>query len=110
MSLDQAVAFALTGVDVGEGGGDWRDRLAALGWTTARIAQHVRQCREENVPWPHAVPAEARGGIGAAQVLAAVASVASEFSSPEVGMRSVGQVLTADERRLLAEVPPHHGT
>ena len=59
-----------------------------------------------------AVPADLRAGLGAAQFAAALSGLraALDLEPPPRTVPSPGRPLTADERRLLADVPPHHGT
>lgn len=86
------------------------EELAALGWTPERIGAHAREAVGAELPWPHPVPEELRRGCGPAQLQAAV-TMARELLglvTLEVRPPSRRHRLTADERRLLAEVPPHH--
>ncbi|QLQ14916.1 MAG: hypothetical protein HZY73_03340 [Micropruina sp.] len=118
MNLTEAVAFALTGdrldlPDEAEPGGTAQliAELARAGWEAGRIRAHADLCRQDGTPWPHPVAASQRPGIGAAQLSAALAAALDDL-----GLRGPARPpapprpLTADERRLLAEVPPHHGT
>ena len=62
--------------------------------------------------WPHAVPEELMSGIGPAQFAAALAALAAELD-PQRGrtarLAMPGGAVTPEDRRLLDEVPPHHG-
>ena len=62
-------------------------------------------------PWPYAVPAELRRGLGAAQFAAAWTALLTELGPLTTNARPVvtDRALTSDERRLLADRPPHHG-
>ncbi|MCB0911457.1 MAG: hypothetical protein KDB60_07570 [Propionibacteriaceae bacterium] len=84
--------------------------LAAHGWPGDRIAGHARAEAAAERPWPHPVPAELRAGCGAAQFAAALTRVreALGLSTLETLPPSPPRRLTADEVRLLREVPPHH--
>lgn len=61
--------------------------------------------------WPFEVPTELRAGLGAAQYAAAWTAVLAELGSLSSCTQPVvpDRALTADERRLLADRPPHHG-
>lgn len=85
--------------------------LAGLGWTPDRLAEHRHACRDDNRPWPHPVPVTLLGAGTAARLHALVAEVRGlTGTSGLVATQRPGQrVLTADDRRLLADVPPHHG-
>lgn len=88
--------------------------LAALdtrGWTPTRIAAHARSQADLGQPWPHRVHPDLRQGIGAAQFQALLNQVREALNLTTLEQRppSPRTELTADERRLLAEVPPHHG-
>ncbi len=63
-------------------------------------------------PSAASVPADLRARLGAAQFAAALAGLRTALDldrTPRTAPRP-GRPLTADERRLLADVPPHHGT
>lgn len=112
--LRRSVAWALTGHDLAlPTAQQWSasqliDDLAMLGWTRDEIATN----RDTFVrAWPHRVPEPLMEGLGAAQFLAALSEVRSRLgldglAPPTVPFRSA---LTADERRLLHDKPPHHG-
>ena len=112
-----ATAFALVGevVELPEPGGPDVDGLvlglAAAGWPAARIAELARGELSVEGVWPFPVPAELRQGLGAAQFAAAVAAARRELGVADLVVRVRGgrTRLTADELRLLADVPPHHG-
>jgi hypothetical protein len=84
--------------------------LVAGGWTRERIADHARAEAAAERAWPHPVPAGLREGCGAAQFAAALTSVRQELDLVTLETRppSARRRLTADELRLLREVPPHH--
>ena len=58
------------------------------------------------------VPADLRTRLGAAQFAAALAGLrtALDLNRNPRTAPGPGRPLTADERRLQADVPPHHGT
>ncbi len=59
----------------------------------------------------HPVPAELMRGIGAAQFVAALAELRRLITPPTDRAPVVAdRTFTAEERRLLGEVPPHHGS
>jgi hypothetical protein len=61
-------------------------------------------------PWPHRVPPELMRGLGAAQFTAALTGVRQELGLDVVTTRRPAERrLDPDERRLLTDVPPHHG-
>lgn len=66
--------------------------------------------RGSGKPWPFTVPDDLRAGLGAAQWLAALAAVRDRLGLDRRPSRvPTDQLPDADERRLLREVPPHHG-
>lgn len=84
--------------------------LDAAGWNAGRVHAHALATVEAERPWPHRIPAELRAGCGAAQLHAALgrtrallAVVTLETRSPTTRTR-----LTADEQRLLRDLPPHY--
>lgn len=110
IALRRAVAGAVTGTQVALPEAPRWDAatlvsdLAAAGWSRDRIADAASGA----TVWPFSVDLEV--GIGAAQFAAALAQVRSELqlaglATPVVSTR---RDLTADERRLLADVPPHY--
>jgi hypothetical protein len=110
-----ALAYALVGAELPleEGRADPDAAVAALtdlGWTAERIGTHAREVVAAEQPWPHPVPQALRSGCGPAQFHAAVARAREllGLTTLEVRTPSRRTSLNADERRLLAEVPPHH--
>lgn len=61
--------------------------------------------------WPYEVPADLRTGLGAAQYAAAWRALVGALGPLTTNARPVvtDRALTADERRLMADRPPHHG-
>jgi hypothetical protein len=50
-------------------------------------------------------------GLGAAQFWAAAAELRRRLAAPQAAVTVAEErPLTADERRLMQDVPPHHGT
>lgn len=111
-----ALAYALVGVHLelpGRGTPDASallNQLADLGWDADRIRGHARDLTAAEQLWPHQVPDDLRTGLGAAQLHAAFAEARERLGlGATVGVpRSARVALNADERRLLADVPPHH--
>ncbi|MGI3780550.1 MAG: hypothetical protein ACRYG2_07200, partial [Janthinobacterium lividum] len=95
----QALVFALTGERRPELG---RQDVPDLTAVTAAISGSPRAA--------YAVPADLTDGIGAARLAAVLTELRTRLSA--TGSRPVLAERTpdADERRLLADVPPHHGS
>lgn len=85
--------------------------LAEAGWSAQRISEHARDVLGAERPWPHPIPVELRQGCGPAQLQAALRSVRALLDLDTVEKRPPAprRPLNADERRLLADVPPHWG-
>ncbi len=100
-----ALAYAVTGCrwDLGRQVAPDVDAVVAL--------IRLRASPEQRMGPPHQVPADLMDGIGAAQFHAASAQVRDALA-PASGPPPVvaDRALSADERRLLADVPPHHGS
>ncbi len=121
-SAADALGFALTGAwldlspdpaagfpDPVSGADGLLALLAAAGWTRDRIADHASAEQTAERAWPHHIPHDRRGGLGAAQIHAALASARTALGlDGTLATRPSGRTrLNADERRLLADVPPH---
>lgn len=86
------------------------EALVAAGWNSQRIAAVRETSMEAGRSWPLAVPAEARGEIGAAQLLTASWAVAEELGvGAEVRLRDSSAPLSPRDRALMKDRPPHHG-
>lgn len=110
--LAEAVGHALTGRAglLATADPDPLTALAAAGWSRDRIVAHAEQVRAAGGVWPHPVPDELRARVGSARLIALLQRTQVElglFGRPAAP--AVPRPLTADERRLLNEVPPHHG-
>lgn len=102
-----ALAYALTGRRMDELGRQTQPDVPAL---LAALGGHATP--QELLRSTYVVPAELMEGLGAAQFAAALFAVRTAIATqpgatpaPVVSSR----LLTVDERRLLSEVPPHHG-
>lgn len=86
-------------------------RLGAAGWDRQRLAEHAAGERSAGRTWPKPIPVTRRGGIGAAQLAAAIRAVRERLGPvEEVRLRDSTQPLGVADRALLAERPPHHGS
>ena len=106
------VAYALTGEDLPVSAGDIASLLsemAGLGWPSERVRQLAHGLWEQDQPWPYALPA---GGLrpGAAQWHALLGQARAALGLDVCQLPPSRRTdLTERERRLLEEVPPHHG-
>ncbi len=108
--LAAAVAWSLTGTRVDAMAGDVHAALADSGWDRAAILSHAQAVSAAGGIWPHPVPDDLRLRLGSAQLLAAVQRAQLDlglFGQP--ASPAPPRALNPDERRLLQEVPPHHG-
>jgi hypothetical protein len=115
----EALAYALTGGRWDDLGTQQRPDLDAVaglidarhpgGVPALRAAVAARRAAGE--PWPHPLPDDLRRGLGAAQWLAALTGLRNLLDLDPAPDRPVlsDRAPDAEERRLLAEVPPHHG-
>jgi len=113
-----AIAWALAGVELPEPAGvalnagaivAW---LAEQGWTTDRLAEHRAGCQESGEPWPHPVPAGWLPPGSAARFHALLTAVRDAAGVRGLVARQVPaeRHIGPAERRLLGDVPPHHGS
>lgn len=104
----EAIAFVLTGVRFPElAPRDQPDLEALTAFLGARVGADVDPAE---LLRPHPLPPELAAGLGAAQLGAAVVELRRRLgvgSAPTAV--AAPRALTADERRLLQDVPPHHG-
>lgn len=99
----QALAYAVTGRRLDGLGRQARPDPVAL----AQILRD-RGLATGSSSWP--VPPELMRGLGPAQFLAALAQLRSTLAPARAAAPVLAdRPLTADERRLLTDVPPHHG-
>ncbi|CAA9305570.1 MAG: hypothetical protein AVDCRST_MAG48-1677 [uncultured Friedmanniella sp.] len=103
----QALAYAVTGVrfeDLGRQDRPDIDTLAAL--LRPRLGRDVDPAELARA---HPLPGDLAQGLGPAQLGAAVAELRRRLSGPAPAVVAEPRPLSADERRLLQDVPPHHG-
>lgn len=112
-----ALAYALLGPptrDLPEPGGPRIEELvaglAAEYGGIVELRQDVARAQRAGT-WPYRVPDELRLGLGPAQFAAAWDAVVRTLGPTPQDTRPVirDRALTPDERRLLADRPPHHG-
>lgn len=107
--LAQALVVAMTGRPGGSSGGDVHAALAEAGWDRAAIAAHARAVIAQGGVWPHPVPDELRYRVGSARLHAAVQQLQLSLGLlGEHAAPAAPRALTAEERRLVQDVPPHH--
>jgi hypothetical protein len=93
----QALVFALTG-----------ERRADLGRQTAPDLDVVVRVLGDRPRGAYAVPPDLTLGIGAAQLAAVLIELRSRLTASDARPVLVDRAPDAAERRLLADVPPHH--
>lgn len=116
LAWHRALGFALTGGDLDLGVQDAPDavllvaQLAAQGWDVTRIGELARGRVASEQPWPFPIPDAVRVGLGAAQLHAALLAARTALGLDTLDLRPPAKPrsLTADERRLLIDVPPHY--
>jgi hypothetical protein len=103
----QALAYAVTGVRFEDLGRQPRPDLDAL--TALLRAKLGTEVDPAEIARAHPLPADLAQDLGAAQLGAAVAELRRRLAGPPLATVAGERPLTADERRLLQDVPPHHG-
>ncbi len=111
-----AIAWALTGEPMDLGVQEAPDvdalvaQLVVRGWDAERMSAHARETSAAG-NWPHPVPDAVRSGLGAAQLYAAVGSARERYGLTVLTLLPPSRrtSLDVDERRLLADRPPHYG-
>jgi len=85
--------------------------LARQGWDVVRLEERARAVRQAGQRWPAAVGADRRGGMGAAQFQALLRQVLLVLGLDHAApvLRDATTPMDAVDRRLVAELPPHHG-
>ena len=106
------IAYALTGEDLivsTDGIDGLLAQLAEYGWTVERVRDLAYARWEQDLPWPYALPPGRLVG-GAAQWYAMLGQARTALGLDVCQMPpSRRTALTERERRLLEDVPPHHG-
>jgi hypothetical protein len=114
----RALAYAITGIRMDDLGRQSRPDLPALAAEITRrmggieeLRAEVRKWLDAGGPWPYPVPDDLREGLGAAQWLAALTGLRQRLELDPQPSRPVITDRAPDtaERRLLEDVPPHHG-
>lgn len=109
--LVTAVLWALTGERADAAGGDVHAALMDQGWDRVAVQSHARAVIAAGDVWPHQVPDDLRLRLGSARLLAAVHRAQADLGLfGEQAEPAAARPLNADERRLLQDVPPHHGS
>lgn len=110
-SLVSALTRALTGRAVPlSGSGSLPEQLAEAGFDAVTLQGLREQRQEARLPWPFEVPLEERRAIGFARFDAALATLRQETSLTGLRpTRPASRALNTDERRLVADRPPHWG-
>lgn len=112
---DEAVELtrALTGETLPVAGdtADLAAELTRLGWDVERLTVLREERMRRRLPWPFPVDLEVRRKLGFARFDALLAQVRNELGLAGTRSRAQAPVrpLSADERRLLADRPPHWG-
>ena len=104
-SWHQALAYAVTGHRYPELGRQQRPDVE-------QVANFLRsRLRSSAAHHTRPVPADLTAGLGAAQLWAAVVELRRllELDQPARRTATGDGLLTAEDQRLLREVPPHHG-
>ena len=109
-----ALAYALLGPPIrqlDEPGVPQLDRLLDELGGVATVRAEVIAARSTGGPWPYEVPDALREGLGAAQYAAVWRALVTALGPLTTNARPVvaDRALTADERRLSEDRPPHHG-
>ena len=112
-ALVAALTQALTGDPISAGGPDVQQLTATLadaGWTPDRVRAHALATLADGDVWPHPVDRADLDELGPARFFSALTELRKLLGvwTLETRPPSRRTTLTADERRLLAEVPPHH--
>ncbi|HWI00436.1 MAG TPA: hypothetical protein VNT27_08885 [Propionibacteriaceae bacterium] len=107
----QALAYAILGRRMPELSHQDQPDVAELARELSaddQLGASVKALRARGT-WPLAVPTNLMAGLGRAQFLAALAELVQELGFHAHGTHlAIDRPATADERRLLDEVPPHH--
>ena len=114
-STPSLLALALTGevLEFGDdfhGVEDFLAELAEAGWPASRVRAHAQARRNEALAWPHPLPPDSLDRFSPAQWYAQLGQVRAALDLDVARQApSRRRELTIEEKRLAAEVPPHHG-
>lgn len=112
-----AIGHALTGQELvvgtdsapaGDGLQDVIGWLAGQGWDADRLRRHRQRCQAEHLAWPHPVPGELVDSWGRLHSVLQQLRQELGLDGLQPRVRTGPQVIGPDERRLLADKPPHH--
>jgi len=108
------LGYALTGcelpIDSPAGPEELLAALEGAGWPAQRVRDQAYSLWEQEQPWPYPLPPDRIHQVNAAQWYAILGQVRTLLGLDVVHLPpSHRTTLTADERRLLADLPPHHG-
>lgn len=109
MNIVSALARSLTGEELDIAGevGDLEDLLAREGWPAQRLSALRAERLAAEQPWPFPQTSGLPDGVGRAQFQALLRQAVDELGLRTVARPSGRTMLTSDERRLLADRPPH---
>ncbi|MVA76602.1 hypothetical protein GC722_11290 [Auraticoccus sp. F435] len=111
----QCLAWALTGelLETAAGGpgsgvvARARALLAAHGWDQAAVREHAAARQAAEQPWPHPLPEGWVGPGGHAQLQAGLQQLLDELGARAVRPPGPSAPLSARDRQLIADRPPH---
>ncbi|MDR2973805.1 MAG: hypothetical protein LBV00_03680 [Propionibacteriaceae bacterium] len=84
--------------------------LDRLGWSPTAIREHAHNRQETAQAWPHPMTHRQMIGVSPAQWYATLTRIRARLGlDVDIRPPSRRTNVNADERRLLAEAPPHHG-
>lgn len=84
--------------------------LEADGWGPETVAAFAAERRAAGHPWPVPLPQDLREATGPATVAAVLAEAKRRWDLDQPVVRPLAaRAPDADERRLMADLPPHHG-
>ena len=115
VTVSTSIGFALTGQELALDDADITAAgivagLAGMGWDAQAVRRQAEQAWADELAWPHPVPPHSLDAIGAARWYALLAQVRSALGVEAIHLPpSRRTTLTADEKRLLDDLPPHHG-
>lgn len=86
--------------------------LAERGWSSSRVAELKAEYLAAGDRWPTQIPAASARPVGSAQLHAWLSQCVQllGLDAVDAGVRDAHQLLDAEDRWLLADRPPHHGS